>query len=289
MSDRRLIPIKKDNAAVYEELCPEHCLQMYRRFSASKWFSGFGILLDDKPVGMIFGLGNETRSFWLKSLEVLPEVMFSGSAQLLLEALAEQLKQQGYKEILGYFTRYADSSALWLEKELSAFGFSLPQIYKKVYKLPSAGLQKTGLLRLELPEWSKVVPFAELDRVYWEKLRSGKILFTEDLSPFVHEYDPQTSIFLLRDDAVVGWNITRRISSQVVYFMTLFICEEYRVSPLGIQLLAESLRLYLADQNNQYGIFGARPDNKELFRFIEKRFGRHCTDIAVDYETIYCL
>ncbi len=289
MPDSRLIAINKDNAGEYELLCPEHCLPMYRRFSGSKWFYGFGLLADAKPAGMVFGLGNATMSFWLKALQVVSEAAAADYAQLLLEALAVKLKQDGYKEIIAYYTRYADSPAVWLEKELQRFNFSAPRVYKKVYKLPSAGLQQTGLLRLELPEQTEIVPFAALERSHWEFLRSGAIEFTEDLSPFVHEYDPQTSIFLLREGQVAGWNITRRISPHVIYFMTLFICEEYRTSPLGIQLLAESLRRYLADNANEYGIFGARPDNRELFRFIEKRFGRHCTDIAVDYEAIYSL
>ncbi len=287
-NETKVIELTLENSAEFSSFCPEPQSELYRRLLGTETFIGLGIKRGSQALGLTFGLKDHADTFWLKALELAP-CCPDQYAQELLTTLAAVLRERGQRRILAFFTRYEKAPRLWLESQLTTFGFNEPEVYKKVYKLPYWGLEKTGLLRLELPEWAEIVNYSALPQDCWDELRSGAIPFPEDLSPFMRNPDIGTSIFLLREGDVIGWNITRRLNADAVYFQTLFVTEEYRASPLGIQLLAKALHLYLDNPENMYGVFGARPDNKELYRFIQKRFGRHCSDIAVDYQSIYNL
>jgi GNAT superfamily N-acetyltransferase len=192
----------------------------------------------------------ETGQAVLRSVFTPAELRRRGIALALLARTEQALADRGVGRVTG---TYATNSAVdvlltrsgWDEPKLSMYLFHVGQA-------AAATMEQSPLFRdTVLSPGQEIVPWGSLSAE--DRAASADLIDRFDiprgLTPAAEadRLDPSLSLVLRIDGEIFGWMLIHRLTPQRVRFSGLYIRPDCPVKGLGIRLMIESLRRYIAD------------------------------------------
>jgi GNAT superfamily N-acetyltransferase len=211
---RRLLPLLGSESATDDGIRPIACTAR----------------MGDRPVGLALAqmpTADEPAAEVL-SIYVAPDLRGQGIATALVQGLEEELANRGIPCILGvYMTSLPTVPAL--ERISVKRGFTEPVRRTIVVRAtPEEAATTLWYRRARMPADSTIFPWTELtpdERETMQRTQAESGWIHPDLEPwrFDNGFDPQSSVGMRRDGAVVGWVINHRIAPNMVRFTVSFI------------------------------------------------------------------
>jgi GNAT superfamily N-acetyltransferase len=225
------------------------------------------------------------------SLFVLPSARRQGLGGELLARLTDQLRDRGERLALAVYPTGKESTPA-VERILARQGWSEPRprlyLFHAGKQSVAAFLQAPWLRARSLPlgytlfDWTQATA---QDRTTAAEYASSPA-FPHGVSPFQEEalIDAGTSLGLRENDRLVGWLVTHRVGPEMLRYTCLYIHPSTAVKGLGIRMLIESLRRYLAAEGQRETVkaaWGILADNQPMLQFVRRRIEPHLPDLSV--------
>jgi len=232
----------------------------------------------DEPAGLALGCLRRSRrcDAEVLSLFVHAEERNRGIGTALLTRVEQALRDRG-ATLAGavYMTGRPDVAAL--ERVLEKRGWSSPRLRMLVCEADPATLAAPWLRRRRVsPGWSMVswADVTEEQRRSLLESQAAEAWIPADLVPFDHEAagDPETSVALLREDRVVGWLITHRLSPLLVRYTCSFLRPDLQRTGTLLSLYGEAAARQAAVQNGSgRAIWTVPVQHEAMVRFVRRR------------------
>ena len=211
---------------------------------SEKYAFAIGAAIFKKPVGLVFSsIDPQTYTGSIETLYVLENHRKQGIGSTLMKMIEKLLEEKGCKKLQIKYRKPVNSEESAVEKIIKKSDWEKPLAVKSFFKLKDW----QGILS-EL--WMDIPPPASCEIFYWRDLESKEIqllkeeekkkpAYDEYLSPFMKEgFDAETSLGLKHNGKIAGWNITRRLSDEVILFALICIRKEFQGVLFGPLLLA---------------------------------------------------
>ncbi len=200
-----------------------------------------GVVADDEPVGLAFGMGGSEQWFELVSIYVAPFFRNQGIGTRLLETIEQGFAKDGYRRGAHFLTIWEDDHSLVLF--LVRRRWSRPALRQIVCKTNlDLAYQTPWLVRARLPAGYRIISWHEVtaDQRAAMARRNAREnpWFPADVDPFHFEPDchRETSVGLLKGDRVVGWVITHVLDRTTLRWTCSYVSDDLqgagRILPL---------------------------------------------------------
>lgn len=204
------------------------------------------IVLSDasRPIALLFATP-DTASGKLDCYvaKFLSEVT-AESAGYLLRGLEEQSKHKRLRIVNLFFNEKGPEAPI-LHKALAKENWSQPELWVVSCYFDKSFDPPWLHANFRLPKNFSFCSWESLSSEQISKLKEQerRAQFPLTLSPLRHEeMDPKFSLFLLDDEEVVGWVITRRVDSSYLSYDAIYVDPKYKMIGLTIPLMAESIK-----------------------------------------------
>lgn len=235
-----------------------------------------GAAAEGEPVGFAFGMGGPEGQFEVISFYVTPFYRGRGLSRALLEALESAFVTRGYRMGVHFFTVDAEDQAY--ARFLLNNGWSRPTLRQVVCTTDLAHAYQTPwLVRARVPKNCEVRRWREVSETERATLRARKEaepgFYPDGLDPFFYEADchEDTSLALLKDEAVVGWVITHVLDERTLRWTCSYVTEALQGSGRMLPLWWEVAQRQKRHTGLDRFIYTAPVDQPRMVRFALRR------------------
>jgi len=197
-----------------------------------------------------------------------------------LVAGMEQGLTQGKIKLVQFGYRSNWQSVAIIERILQKQAWATPVIARIVCKSDARIAQAPWLHKYKLPPKFTIFPWSELTTSEKKKLQKAS-WYPKNLTPFQEEnkLEYANSLGMRYGGEVVGWIVTHRTAPHTIQYTSLFVKQQFQPFGRAIFLLAESIKLQLANGTPNY-VFMVDMDHQQMMRFVERRLKPFLTSIV---------
>lgn len=179
-----------------------------------------------------------------ESLKVLNPFDANALLSFLLRGIVDYAVSKKCHTTIFYFEEKAQSTEP-LKKALKLEGWSAPEHYIMSCYFDRTFDPPWVHANFRIPVQFSITTWGDLSKEQITKLKEKgrNSLYPPNLSPFKYDNpDPQLSLVLLDEGDVIGWVMTRRLSTSLLAYSAIFVEGQYKMMGLAIPLMTESIK-----------------------------------------------
>jgi len=270
--------LSRDQVRDFLPLCDHDCRGDLLRADQQQ-IVALGARVFASPAGLILarvpGHFQEAR---IAVFRVSPGFRNNGLGTALITALEERLESASCRGVRILFREAEGEASSAIRAILRKRAWSEPRLKDLIFRVDQRVIDADWMAMPTQPATYRIEPWTDLSEADRRHLQDDHGWYPDYLSPFIglDDLEPLNSLVIKREDAVVGWIITRRIAPDTILYYRFFLHPAERVSGRGIALLAEAIRRQCAT-DVEHGIFSVDADNRAMLRFARRHLAAYCT------------
>ena len=229
------------------------------------------------PVGLaVVAKDAEGEAGGFQTLTVCRGLRGRGIGTLLLRRVESEARAAGFGSLrMSYFSD--DECAPAIESMLRRCDWGPPTPDRLIAKAGRRMLDAPWIKQARLPKGFTIVPWDSLDTGQRDRLLDSQrrdAWIPPDLNPFYHErdYEPSNSVALRTNDSVVGWVMTRRLTEDILHYVSSYVHPDYQRRGSIIPLYARSIGIHCVDRGQRaVGIWSVPLKHRPMVAFTMRR------------------